>query len=213
MRQTLFLLMILFLGVACSKQVKKTQKVTEEAIPVQVKPPAKPKSKLEIKRDRIREVMIGNDSPDGNIRAENGLTISTQAYRGKLLIIDFWATWCGPCLQGAPKFKELGDKYRSEKVEFISISIDRDYKTWNTFLLQQGWSSDEHFWMGMNKENPLFSFLYKEVDDEGKPLVIIGVPKYVFISPDGKILYNEAEFPTNPTFEQRIKHLIEEIEE
>jgi len=206
MKHILLLLLILSLGTACSKQVKKTQ--TKEATPVQVEPPAKPKSKLAIKRERIRQVMIGNDTPDGNIKAENGLSISTKTFRGKLLIIDFWATWCGPCLQGAPKFKELGEKYGSDKVAFISVSIDKDYETWKSFLNRQGWSSDTQFWMGMNKENPLFSYLYKEVNVEGKPLVIIGVPKYVFISPEGKILDNEAEFPTNPTFERRIKQLI-----
>lgn len=207
MKQILLIMMILVLGVACSKQVKKTQKTIEEA-PVQIEQSVKPKSKLAQKRDRIRQVMIGEDIPNGNITAENGLTISTSAFEGKLLIIDFWATWCGPCLQGAPKFKEIGEKYQSEKVTFLSVSIDSKMDTWKTFLKKKGWSADNHFWMGMNKENPLFSFLYKEVVDEGQPLVIIGVPKYVIISPEGKILDNEAEFPTNPAFEAHIKRLV-----
>lgn len=209
MKQIFFVLAILFLGVSCSKQVKKVQQEAKEEVFTQVEP-SKPKSKLEIKRERIRQVMIGKDMPHGNIRAENGQTISTKAYEGKLLIIDFWATWCGPCLRGAPKFKDLGDKYRSDNVEFISVSIDRDYEVWKSFLGGRGWSSDTQYWMGMNRESPLFSFLYKEVDDEGRPLVIIGVPKYVIISPQGKILDNEAEFPTNPKFEEHVKRLIKE---
>ncbi len=209
MKQTILILMVLLLGMGCSKQVKKTQQATKEETPIQVEPPAKPQSSLEIKRERIRQVMIGNDTPYGNITAENGLSISTEVFQGKFLIIDFWATWCGPCLQGAPKFKEIGDKYRSDKVAFISVSIDRDRADWQSFLVRQGWSSDTQFWMGMDKKNPLFSYLYKEVNDDGTPLVIIGVPKYVIISPQGKILDNEAEFPTNPAFEAHIKRLIE----
>jgi len=210
MKNIFLILLVLLLGMACSKQVKKTQQTPKKEMQSQVELPAKSKSNLEIKRERIRQVMVGNDTPYGNIMAENGLTISTRAYDGKLLVIDFWATWCGPCLQGAPRFKELGDKYRSDKVEFISVSIDRDRADWHSFLVQQGWSSDTQFWMGMDKKNPLFSYLYKEVDDDGQPLVIIGVPKYVIISPQGKILDNEAEFPTNPAFEAHIKRLIHE---
>ncbi len=206
MKQVLGILLVLFLAIGCSKQVKSTRKTTQKV--VQQVEPAKPKSKLETKRERIRQVMIGNDTPYGNITAENGQTISTEVFKGKFLIIDFWATWCGPCLQGAPKFKEIGDKYRSDEVAFISISIDRELADWQSFLEQMGWSSDTQYWMGMDKKNPLFSYLYKEVNDDGTPLVIIGVPKYVIISPQGKILDNEAEFPTNPAFEAHIKRLI-----
>ncbi len=208
-----FLSIIFILGmVACSKQVKKTHVETKVETPVVQEPPAKPKSKLEKKRDKINRVVIGKTIPDGSVVAMDESIVSTIDYRGKLLIIDFWATWCGPCLQGAPKFKELAKKYESDKVAFISVSIDRDYDDWKSFLIRQAWSSDTQFWMGMDKTNPLFSFLYKEVDDEGHPLVIIGVPKYVLISPEGEILDNEAEFPTNPTFEKHIKQLVKVYE-
>lgn len=211
MKQVFFILLILLVGLSCGKQVAKTKVETKkESVvdqPKSTTKPTKPKSKLEQKRARINQVMIGQSIPDGIITAMDGSQKSTTDFRGKLLVIDFWATWCGPCLQGAPKFKEIGNRYRSDKVEFISVSIDNKQSTWKGFLEQNNWSG-EHYWMGMNKENPLFSFLYKEVDDEGRPMVIIGVPKYVIISPEGMILDHEAEFPTNPKFEEHIKRLI-----
>lgn len=199
-----FFLLVFLVHSSCSHQVVQTQSRIEEPI----QNPTKPKSKLAQKRDRIRQVMIGNQIPDGLIIDRQGQKHSTLDYRGKLLVIDFWATWCGPCLRGAPKFKEIGERYESDKVAFISISIDQEMDTWNSFLTQQKWSGN-HFWLGMNQDEDLFSFLYKEVNDEGNPLVIVGVPKYVIISPEGKILDNEAEFPTNPKFEERIKKLVQ----
>ncbi len=223
MKRILILFLCSFFLFSCSRQVKKAQaqppnktdkkspvagdkkKVIDHAKPFEE--PPRPKSKLEQKRERIRQVMIGNDAPDGLITDVHGKVKSTATYRGKLLVIDFWATWCGPCLQGAPKFKEIAKRYESDQVAFISVSIDREYNTWKQFLENNQWDG-EHYWLGMNRDEDLFSFLYKEVDDEGQPRVIIGVPKYVIISPEGKILDNEAEFPTNPAFEAHIKRLV-----
>jgi thiol-disulfide isomerase/thioredoxin len=45
--------------------------------------------------------------------------------KGKVVIIDFWATWCGPCVKSMPELKELYAKYRDKGVEFIGVSLDQ----------------------------------------------------------------------------------------
>jgi thiol-disulfide isomerase/thioredoxin len=57
--------------------------------------------------------------------AITGNAVSIQRLKGKVVVIDFWATWCGPCVAEMPKMKELYAKYREQGVEFIGVSLDQ----------------------------------------------------------------------------------------
>ncbi len=60
--------------------------------------------------------------------AISGETVSMRDLRGKVVVIDFWATWCGPCVKEIPHMKELYGQYRGKGAEFIGVSLDKPEK-------------------------------------------------------------------------------------
>ena len=65
-------------------------------------------------------------APDFTLQSIAGSALSLSSYRGKIVIIDFWATWCGPCVSEIPGFIRLKSKYSPQGFEIIGISVDRD---------------------------------------------------------------------------------------
>ena len=71
-------------------------------------------------------VEVGKPAPDLSIQTLNGKgTVSLDSLKGKIAVVDFWATWCGPCKQSFPRLEALGKRH-SGKVEIIAISVDDD---------------------------------------------------------------------------------------
>ena len=110
--------------------------------------------------------------------AVTGETVSADTLKGKVLVIDFWATWCGPCIAEMPKMKELYAQYKERGVEFVGISLDnpedkgglealRKYCkeqqiTWPQYYQGKGWESEFSTSSGINSIPAVFV-----VDAEG----------------------------------------------
>jgi thiol-disulfide isomerase/thioredoxin len=111
--------------------------------------------------------------------AIKGTTLSIKGLKGKVVVIDFWATWCGPCVAEMPKMKELYAKYRDQGVEFIGVSLDQTKEqggldklkkfvaekeiTWPQYYQGKGWESEFSMSWGINSIPCVFM-----VDTEGK---------------------------------------------
>jgi thiol-disulfide isomerase/thioredoxin len=111
--------------------------------------------------------------------ATTGTPVSIKGLKGKVVVVDFWATWCGPCVAELPKMKELYQKYRRQGVEFIGVSLDQPRDEggldklaqfvesneipWPQFYQGDGWKSEFSSSWGIRSIPAVFL-----VDAEGK---------------------------------------------
>ena len=79
-------------------------------------------------KERLAEGKVAPEfsypTPDGN------KNLGPQDFKGKILVLDFWASWCGPCRQEIPHQNEAFEAYNEKGVEFLSVSIDKDGNAW-----------------------------------------------------------------------------------
>ncbi|GIV34049.1 MAG: hypothetical protein KatS3mg031_1584 [Chitinophagales bacterium] len=82
------------------------------------------------------KILVGDRAPDLYVPSASGDTLSLSAYRGNLVLLHFWASWCAPCRRENPKLVELYSKYRdvpfknAERLVFFSVSLDSDRNKW-----------------------------------------------------------------------------------
>lgn len=72
------------------------------------------------------ELLAGKAPPAIEVTALDGKPLSLGDYEGKVLLIDFWATWCGPCIRELPNVKEVYAKYKDKGFDILGVSLDRD---------------------------------------------------------------------------------------
>lgn len=86
----------------------------------------------------------GGDAPEIELKSPSGKTIKLSDLRGKMVLIDFWASWCGPCRRENPNVVEAYKKYNDKKFingkgfEIFSVSLDKDAKKWEEAIKKDG---------------------------------------------------------------------------
>src|SRR5437867_5882381 len=81
-----------------------------------------------------RLVVVGDSAPDFSITADNGRTITNSNFGGKLLVLNFWATWCPPCVEELPSLDAFQRRFANSGVVVLGISVDKDEKLYRDFL-------------------------------------------------------------------------------
>lgn len=82
-------------------------------------------------------VRVGAEAPTFNAMDFKGNQIDLSKYRGNIVILDFWATWCDPCLEAFPKVKNMYNKFKDKGVQFIGINLDDDIENVRGFVKQE----------------------------------------------------------------------------
>jgi thiol-disulfide isomerase/thioredoxin len=84
-------------------------------------------------RDRV-DLARARMTPPFSITSLDGQHVSLDSLTGKVVLIDFWATWCGPCREALPRLKAIAHKFQEQPLVIISISLDKDEKKWKEFV-------------------------------------------------------------------------------
>lgn len=132
-------------------------------------------------------------APDFSLEGINGQTIHLSDYRGKVLMIDFWATDCGPCREEIPGFVELQNRYRDEGFVIVGISLDAGPEPVRDFY----------------KEFRMNYAVALDADDLDQRFgVNIGIPTTFLVGRDGRIYAKHVGATDPAVFEQEIKSLL-----
>ena len=126
---------------------------------------------------------------------QQSLEQALLAEKGKVVYIDFWASWCGPCVKSFPWMNKIQQQYKEQGFTVISINLDADEANARLFL-QENQAS--------------FAVIYDNKGTIAKHFSIQGMPTSMLINRDGEIKYRHSGFFTGKTkqYEDEIKKLL-----
>ena len=130
----------------------------------------------EIQARRIRpSVEVGQEAPEIAQQTPEGEIMKLSDFRGKYVLVDFWASWCGPCRKENPYVVEVYNKYKEKGFEIFGVSLDRNKESWLKAIEKDGltWSqvSDLKYWK----------------NEAAQTYGVRGIPFTVLVDPEGKV--------------------------
>lgn len=132
----------------------------------------------------------GDKIPDYVFKDFSGKRVSLKSFRGKYVYIDLWATWCISCIEQAPYFEELEEKFHNKKIVFVSISVDRHQEVWKRFVKAE--------------KKRVLQWVCPEGDKAPilKDLGILTIPRFILLDKKGRILESNFGMPVWPQTEK-----------
>jgi thiol-disulfide isomerase/thioredoxin len=121
-----------------------------------------------------------------------GTAVSLKDLEGKMIVIDVWASWCGPCRQQSPYFERIATKYGNEKIQFVALSTDESLNDW---IIDAKIKSKTVMQLHVNDPNQF-----------AKNYSVQTIPRYILIDSTGHLLNAELPPPTDTNFEVILKN-------
>jgi len=130
------------------------------------------------------------DSNKQSLLAADGTIVSfsdiINKHKGKVIYIDFWATWCAPCMDEMPASINLKKKYQNKNITFLYLSMDKNISSWKSTVSRLGLNSVDNFVVVDGAKSKL-----------AMQLNISSIPHYLIIGKDGRIINRDALRPSD----------------
>jgi thiol-disulfide isomerase/thioredoxin len=135
----------------------------------------------------------GDEATDFQVTDVSGNEVRLSALKGKVIYVDIWATWCGPCMAEMPHFEQLKEKYKDNpSVAFVSLSIDDDKAGWQKSVQRRG--ATGYQWLISRNRLSAYN--------------IVSIPRVLLIDKDFRIVELNAELPSDPSAAKVIDGLL-----
>ena len=125
----------------------------------------------------------GSAAPDFSLATPSGTKRTLADYKGKVLVLDFWATWCGPCKTAMPALQRLHEKYKDQPVAIVGMNAE---------------GPEPGDPVAFKKENGYTYELLLEADATSEAFRVRGLPTFYVVGPDGKIIWGGVGLSAPP---------------
>ena len=118
-------------------------------------------------------------APDFSLESLDGETVTLSELRDNVVVIDFWATWCSPCLRSFPSLHAVVDRHQDRGVILLLVSLDKTAKRARDYLVENGYPTENVLWESLDAARDVKALFG-----------VVGIPRTFVIDRDGFIQYS-----------------------